>query len=130
MTRNSSVVTALNGVLETTTSAGVRVGQATKLAVVLTAGSISAGNGVFTFAVTADEPSIASPTWITYNRLVSNVTNTNAQTDTRVASVTLNSNTSSILFIPDADLFTAIRVTCTVTTDGAYTAKFILQTDG
>ena len=80
-----------------------------------TAANISSGNGVFTVDVSND-----GQNWTAYNRLTTNVTNTNAQTDTRVASVTLNSNTSSVVIIPDA--FAYFRVNLVVTTDGNYTA--------
>ena len=76
---------------------------------------ITSGNGVLTVEVSND-----GYNWTAYNRLVTNVTNTNAQTDTRVASVTLSTNASSIVVIPDP--FAFYRVLCAVTTDGLYTA--------
>lgn len=130
MTKNSSIIPLLSAVTATTTSSGTFVGNATKLALVLTASAISAGNGVFTFDVSMDPVGTASPTWVSYNRVVDNVTNTNAQTDTRIASKTLSSNTSVVLFVPDADLFNLFRTTVTRTTDGTYTAKLLVQTDG
>lgn len=78
--------------------------------------SISSGNGVFTVDVSND-----GTNWTAYNRLTTNVTNTNAQTDTRVASVTLSTNTTSLVMIPDPVAF--FRVTIVVTTDGAYSAS-------
>ena len=79
------------------------------------AASITSGNAVFTVDVSND-----SINWTAYNRMTTNVTNTNAQTDTRVASVTLNSNTTSLVTIPDPVAF--FRVNCVVTTDGVYNA--------
>lgn len=107
--------TALNAVTATTTSGGIQTGLFGNVTIQFTAASITSGNGVFTIDVSND-----GTTWTAYNRLTTNVTNTNAQTDTRVASVTLSSNLSQVVKIPD--LFNFIRVTCTRTTDGAYTA--------
>lgn len=84
------------------------------------ASGITSGSGAFGVEISND-----GVNWVVYNRLTSNVTNTNAQTDTRVAGPTLSSNTSSIYFFPTSDYFRMIRVFCTVTTDGAYSA--ILQ---
>lgn len=130
MTKNSSAIPLLAAVTATTTSAGTYVGNATKMAILLTAAAISSGNGAFTFEVSMDPVGTASPTWLAYNRMVDNVTNTNAQTDTRVASKTLSSNTSALLFVPDADMFSLFRTIVTRTTDGTYSAKLLIQTDG
>ncbi len=92
-----------------------------KMSLQFIAASITSGNGVFTVEVSND-----GTNWVAYNRLVTNATNTNGQTDTRVASVTLSSNTSAIVFFPVGDYFRYMRVIATRTTDGAYTA--ILQT--
>lgn len=79
------------------------------------ASGITSGNGVFTVEVSND-----GVNWTTYNRLTSNATNTNAQNDTRVASLTLSSNTSSVVILPDP--FAYYRVNLTPTTDGVYSA--------
>lgn len=79
------------------------------------ASGITSGNGVFTIQVSND-----GTNWVDYNRLTTNVTNTNAQTDVRVASVTLNSNTSSVVTIPETDNFVAYRAKVVPTTDGSY----------
>ena len=107
-----------SGVTDDTTGEAFEVGDRKKLSIQFIASGISDGNGVFTVEVSND-----GTNWIVYNRLTTNVTNTNAQTDTRVASVTLNSNTSSIVFFPVGDHFRYIRVKVDVTTDGTYKAK-------
>lgn len=81
------------------------------------ASSISSGNGVFTVELSND-----GSNWVAYNRLNSNATNTNAQMDTRVASVTLSANGSSFAFTPSGDICGFLRVKCVPTTDGAYSA--------
>lgn len=75
--------------------------------------AITAGNGVLTVEVSND-----GFNWTPYNRLTTNVTNTNAEGDTRVASVTLSTNSSSVVVIPDP--FAFYRVLIAVTTDGIY----------
>lgn len=88
-----------------------------------TASGITSGTGAFGVEVSND-----GTNWIVYNRLTSNVTNTNVQNDTRVAAPTLSSNTSSIYFFPTSDYFRYIRVFLTFTTDGVYSA--VIQSAG
>lgn len=108
----------LNAVTATTTSRGIGVDNASNVSIQFQATGITSGNGVFTIDVSNDE----GANWVTYNRLNSNVTNTNAQMDTRVASLTLNISGGSMVFIPAGDTFGLIRVKCTRTTDGTYSA--------
>lgn len=101
-----------------TTSGGFSpqgMGSSAQASLQFTSASISAGNGVFTVEVSND-----GSNWVPYNRLTTNATNTNAQTDTRVASVTLSTNTSSVVTIPDPYAFYRVKVV--VTTDGSYSA--------
>lgn len=109
--------TMLNAVTATTTSAGYDVGDRYNKSIQVFATGITSGNGVFTVDVSNDDVN-----WTAYNRINSNVTNTNTQTDARVASVTLSSNTSAMILIPDGDHFNYVRITCTRTTDGTYSA--------
>ncbi len=102
------------------TSKGIPTRDFGKTSIQFTAASISGGNGVFTVEVSNDETN-----WVPYSRLTTNATNTNAQTDTRVASITLNSNTSSVISIPDN--FTAIRVKVVPTTDGVYSSTVFVS---
>lgn len=79
------------------------------------ASGITSGNGVFTVEVSND-----GVNWVAYNKLTTNVTNTNGQTDTRVASVTLSSNTSSVVSLPENFAFYRVKVVASV--DGTYSA--------
>jgi len=78
----------------------------------------TSGNGAFGIEVSND-----GINWVVYNRLVTNVANTNAQTDIRTAAPTLSTNTSAIYFFPQDDLFRYMRVFCAATTDGTYYAQ-------
>jgi hypothetical protein len=81
----------------------------------------TAGNTVFsaTVGVAGNE--------ITYSKWISNATNTNAQTETRVASLTLSSATSGFLTMSPEDTFDTITVTADVTTDGTNDVWLILD---
>ncbi len=94
------------------------VSKRQKLSIQFTASGITSGNGVFKVYVSND-----GTHWVQYNRLTDNVTNTNAQNDTRVSSVTLSSNTSKIYFFPSGDYFRYVGVSLAVTTDGTYFAQ-------
>lgn len=115
-------VTALAAVTGTTTSNEIFVGNFKKIAILLRAASITSGNGVFTVKAGFSEEASVDPTMTAYNMLIDNVTNTNAQQLTRVASKTLSSNIDAFVWITAETPMTHITVTATVTTDGAYTA--------
>lgn len=107
----------LDAVVATTTSEGFNIGDRTKQSLQFICANRSSGNGVFTVDVSND-----GTNWTAYNRLTSNLANSNVQADTRVASVTLNANGSNFAFFPEGDHFNYIRVTVTRTTDGTYSA--------
>lgn len=120
MLNNMSVTTLskmLDGVTATTTSEAFAVNERQNKSIQIICSGHASGNGAFTVEISND-----CTNWTAYNRLTSNVTNTNVQGDTRVATKTLNANGSDFLFFPHGDSFAYIRITCTVTTDGAYTA--------
>ncbi len=114
----AQAVPMLTSVTATTTSNGVGINNAGRVSIMVFATAITSGNGVFTVQVTNDQ----SLGWADYNRLTTNVTNTNAQTDTRVSSLTLSSNTTNFLFFPPGDTFAYMRVKVARTTDGTYSA--------
>lgn len=126
MSRFTTNQKVLDAVTADTTSGPQDVSMRRKISLQLVASGITSGNGVFTVEVTNNQDAAGAPTnWVPYNRLTTNVTNTNAQTDARVASATLSSNTSAMLFFPVGDYFRYLRVIVDVTTDGVYSA--ILQ---
>lgn len=77
----------------------------------------TSGNGAFGVEVSND-----GTNWVVYNRLIPNLTGTNAQTDAYVAAPTQSTNTSAIYFFPVGDLFRYMRVFVARTTDGTYFA--------
>lgn len=106
-----------NAIVAQTTSAAVAVGDRRISSLQFTAHNITSGNGVFQVQISNNNRD-----WVYYNRLTSNATNTNGQTDTRVASVTQSTNGSTFVFLPPTDTYQYIRVICTRTTDGKYGA--------
>ena len=109
---------SLDAVIVDTTGIGVEVSERANISIQLIATGITSGNGVFTFEISNDQ----GVTWTAYNRLITNIANTNAQNDTKVASVTLSSNGSAFVFVPNGDYFGMIRVNVDRTTDGTYSA--------
>lgn len=117
-TDNFSIYSAQTSDVAVADAIAYDVSKRQKMSIQFTCASHTAGNGVFTVYVSND-----GVNFVQYNRLTSNVTNTNAQNDTRVASVTLSSNTSVIYFFPPGDYFRMIKVALDVTTDGAYSCQ-------
>jgi hypothetical protein len=117
------LVKILDAVTATTTSEPVNIENAEKITLMLTRANHSAGSSAFAVTVSID-----GITYVTFSKLISNVTNTNAQTKTRVASVSLASNTSSAVDMDlENSIFRWMKVTVTETTDGTHTAKALIQ---
>ena len=117
------LIKLLDAVTATTTSERVNIENAEKVSLVFTRANHSAGSSAF-----AVEVSIDGDNWVTFNKLISNATNTNVQNKTRVASVTLSSNTSTTVAMDlENDIYRWMRVTVTETTDGTHTAKALIQ---
>lgn len=113
-------LTSLNAVSATTTGKPVNVDGFKRIGIQLLAAAITSGNGVFTV-----EGSIDGLNWVALNVLIDNVTNTNAQNLTRVASKTLSSNSSALLWLDNLTGLLQLRVKVAFTTDGQYSAFVI-----
>lgn len=117
------LVKAIDAVTATTVSEPINIEDAEKISLIFTRANHSAGSTAFSVEVSLD-----GSTYVAFNKLISNATNTNAQTKTRVASVSLASNTSSIVAMDlENDIFRWMRITATETTDGTHTAKALIQ---
>ena len=112
----------LNAVAATATSVGVDVSQMKKVSIHILATSMDTGEkGDFTIDVSNDQ----GASWVSYNRIVSNVTHTNVQTEALVNMVELafGGATSGIILFPPGDHFEMVRVTCTISgSKGRYSA--------
>lgn len=107
----------IDAVTATTTSSMVGVGDRVSLSLQFIATQVTSGSGKFQVQVSND-----GSNWIYYNRLNDNLTNTNGQFDTRVASSTLSANGNKVYFFPAGDHFNYLRINVLRTTDGTYTA--------
>lgn len=117
------LIKLLDAVTATTTSERVNIENAEKVSLVFTRANHSAGSSAF-----AVEVSVDGDNWVTFSKLISNATNTNAQNKTRVASVALAANGSSTVAMDlENDIYRWMRVTVTETTDGTHTAKALIQ---
>ena len=117
------VITALNAVVATTTSAVIPIKNATKITLQFTRADHSAGNTAFTVTTSLDDS-----TFVAFNMLIDNVTNTNGQQLTRVASSTLSSNTTKFYSMDLTSFnFSSMKITATETTDGTHTAKALIE---
>lgn len=120
------VIVALNAVTATTTSQPISLKGVKKATLFFTRANHSSGSSAFSVTVSADDS-----TYVTYNKLITNVTNTNSQTPVRVASVSLSSNTTETVSMDlTHDAFSSMKVTATETTDGTHTAKVVLEYEG
>lgn len=118
-----NISTPINAVTATTTSEEIVIAGAKKVSLMFTRANHSAGSSTFTVEVSLD-----GTTYVAYNKLISNVTNTNAQTLTRVASVALASNTSSTVSMDlENDAFYSMKITATEATDGTHTAQCLIE---
>lgn len=112
--------TLLNAVTETTTSAAVGVEGLRRIGFQFKRANHSAGSSAF-----AVQGTVNGADWTTLNLIVSNATNTNAQTRTRVASVSLAADGTALAFLEDLVVLKAVRVVVTETTDGTHSAWMI-----
>lgn len=115
----------LNAVTATSTSEAINIEGATKITWFFTRANHSSGSSAFSVTVSVD-----GSTYVTFNKLISNVTNTNAQTLTRVASVSLSSDTTSEVAMDlEHSSYRWMKVTVTETTDGTHTAKCFIESE-
>lgn len=121
--KQTKVITALNAVTATTTSEAIDVKYAEKITLLLTRANHSAGSSAFTVTGSVD-----GATYVALNTLIDNVTNTNAQTLTRIATKTLSADGSALVAL-DLEQFgySFIKVTVTETTDGTHSAVVLVE---
>lgn len=113
--------TPLNAVTETTESGAINLENVKRATWEFTRANHGSGSSTFTVTVSVD-----GVNYYPYNKLISNATNTNAQTLTRVASVAISSNATTLVSMDlEHDTFHSMKVTATEATDGTHTAKLI-----
>lgn len=113
-------VTSITGLITgTAISRSAGIDNADRLSLMIFGNGITSGSATFYVDVSND----GSLGWVVYQRLVSNIANTNAQNDTRVASLTQTANGTAILFFPSGDTFNYLRVRADINkVEGTYGA--------
>lgn len=120
--------TALAATTTTASSTPINIAGAKKVTLFFsrgdTTGQGNSGSSAFSVTVSGDDSN-----YVQYNKLIDNVTNTNAQTLTRVGSVSLAAGTSTKTYSMDLDRDGFIGMKCGVieTTDGEHTCKVLVQ---
>lgn len=114
-----------DAITATNTPVALKVAGAKRIGLIFTeAGTVNNRSGALVLTVSYD----GGVTFVTYNMIIDNVTNTNAQTLTRIGSKTVNSASSVILFLSPETLgaMTHLKATITVTDGGSPTGNFSL----
>ena len=123
MGKYSSLIPVLNAVEATTTSSAFSIEGAEKVILVYQRSAHGSGKTVFSATVSVD-----GVNYITYNKWLTNVANTNGEMQTRVASVTSGAaNVTGMLTMSPEDGFKDIKVTATETTDGTHSAWLLIE---
>lgn len=120
--------TVLNAVSATTTSDAIDIEGAKRVSLSFTVSNLSAsGLATSTFTFLA---SIDGTNYVTYNKMIDNLTNSNSQTLTRVANQAIDSNTTDYLSMDlEYDIFKYLKVvdTITGTTTSSVTVKALVD---
>lgn len=135
MGRHTSIIHTINAATATTTGQPINIEGASAVTFFFKRSNHSSGSTAFTVEVTPNlifenNGTIASADWVQYNKLISNATNTNAQGLTRLASVSLSSNTVvTVTMDLGQEVFEHLRVIATETTDGTHDAWVVVRYD-
>lgn len=117
------VIILLNEVTATAESLSAMIAGAKKVTLLFTRSAHAAGSSLFTVTTSLD-----GTTFGPFNKLISNVANTNVQDLTRVASVSLAANGSERVSLDlQHDAFHSMRVAVTETTDGTHTCQALIE---
>lgn len=130
----TQTIKTIDAATATTTGAPINLKNVSRATIFVKRSNHSAGSTTLSVEVSPDfEEGVvaaASAQWVTYQKLISNAANTNAQTLTRVASLALSSNTTGFVTMDlenSGDVFKAMRVTLTEGTDGTHDAWVVLN---
>ena len=120
--------TLLNAISASTTSAAIDIDGAKRMTLFFTVSGLG-GSGIATSTFTF-QGSIDGTNYVTLNKFVDNLTNTNVQGLTRVANMVIDSNTTDYLSLDlEHDIFKYFKVTDTMTgaTTSSVTVKALLD---
>lgn len=126
---STRVIPAIEAVTATTTSNKFYVGGATRIGFLVRRANHSSGSTALSVKISMDDVTTVTPTMTACNMLISNATNTNAQTLTRVSSVSLNANGDAFVWLDPLCVVNWVEVTVTETTDGTHSAYILVEED-
>lgn len=119
------MIAAISGATATTTSSKIWVGDYDRVAILYRRADHGSGSTAFTVKAGFGENASATPTMTAYNMLIDNLTNTNAQTPTRINSKSLAADGDAMVWMDPTSPATHIEITATETTDGTHSAWVI-----
>jgi len=110
------VIHTIDGATGTATGEPINIEDAKRVVLEYKRADHASGKTVFSATVSPD-----GTNYIAYNKWITNATNTNAQGETRVASVdTGAANVTGFLTMSSEDVFKYLKATATETTDGTH----------
>jgi len=118
-------ITAISGATDTTVSSKIWIGDFDRVAILYRRANHGSGSTAFTVKGGFGADAAATPTMTAYNMLIDNLTDTNAQSETRINSKTLNADGDAMVWLDPACPVTHLEVTATETTDGTHSAFII-----
>lgn len=118
-----TIIHLINGATATTSSGWIPITSAKAVQFYFKRSNHSSGSTAFTVTLSPDN----GTTTAAYNKLISNVTNTNTQELTRTAGPTLASDTTVMASMSPEDIGGSVRVTATETTDGTHDAWIVIS---
>lgn len=116
------VLTPLNGVTATTTSAAIPLDDVKRISFEFVRADHSSGSSKFEVFGSVD-----GVNFDTAVMMIQNAANTNTQTLIRAISTTLSSNGSEFWYMDEFMCFKAIKIKATETTDGTHTVRVCMQ---
>lgn len=107
---------------ETANSAPFSLESAEKVSFVFQRSNHASGTSAFKLQISVD-----GTNWVDYNKLISDVANSNVQDVTRVTTITLDANELDTATMDYPDTYPLGRIVSTITTDGTSNAWVTIQ---
>jgi hypothetical protein len=126
--RTPKLITALDSQVITATSNPIDIREAKKVSILFIRTANAGGSSVMTVTGCIEDDATTG-TFVSLNNLIDDVTNTNAQTLTRVASSTISAANGAKFYALDLEKFgyKFIKVSATRVTDGTNTVKVLVE---
>ena len=110
------------------TGSKVYVGMSRITAILIRYGGHTSGNTIFTWKASLDdEDGKTTPTMTNYNMVIDNLTNTSAQTPTRIQTKTISANGDYLLWLDPNSPVNYLETDYNTTTDGTVQIWYYVQ---